>query len=137
MIVEKLERRDSNVANEIFLTQTREYKRVLHVCLSCLCLVCGVCKMGSVMHQLQERLVHSSAFHATCASCLNIQIFYKYRQVQKTLDMYKYQSALENSKNRAKLAHLGSNLGSLTWRLGQVVGQCTLASFLPHLGLPI
>ena len=137
MIVEKPERRDSNVANEIFITQTREHNRVLHACLSCLCLVHGVCIMGSVMHYLQERLVHSSAFHATCTSCLNIQIFYKYRQVQKTLDMYKYQSVLENSKNRAKLAHLSLDLGSLTWRLGQVIAQCTLARFVLRLGLPI
>lgn len=70
MIAEKLEKRESVIAKENFITRKREYKRALKICLNCLCLVCGGVQNGKCLALfIWGRLLHSSA---SCATCLNI-----------------------------------------------------------------
>ena len=63
MIAKTLERRKNNVAKKIFFffTRKRELKRALQVCLSCLSLVCGLCKMTSVTPYLKGKPAHYNA----------------------------------------------------------------------------
>lgn len=50
--MEKVEKRESNVAKRNFITSNREYKKALQVYLICMYLVYGVCKIISVMPYL-------------------------------------------------------------------------------------
>lgn len=127
--MEKLERRESNVAKGNFITSKREYKRASRVYLSCVYLMCGVCKITSVMPYLGLPIL--ILFIQLHPKYLNIKVYTcvensKYVQVVEMC-----QSVLENSRIRLSQHTqtrfgLLKNLGCPLLGASQLASQCTL-----------